>query len=1146
MYPQTYFPHSAGKEELEALTLSVGLTLRGLLGGSSSEEERRGGGRNIREEEEEEEEDAAAHSLAVFDETLGLRRDGWSLMRPLEDVINSSSRGEGDTEEGERRDDALSASALGDEGLSTADASPSPSASRTVDPVEAFASLQQPHMDLPGPSLQQQQQQQQQQQREGVAGEEADAAADAEAAEAAAAATEGSFIPSSGEGEFDAVAAKEQQQGSSSNTAAATHDGAAEPLIEKIRQEFEQQARQQRLLLRRMAAQQKQQSRMQEQQAKLLMQQQQQQHQQQVQQQAREQQDDVAAPLLPPYESDAHEASTLHKQQSSEGPSSSGSAVRAEEQQQQQQASESSSVVFPGINAAHESDTATRRLLLQQQLLQQHQQQRQQSLRGYGDFVYNSTTQQESEHAKLRQMLEEQYGPLFLNIAGLLLRDSTLHDLITVAEWHLNPETHKNLCKERRFSLFVRTGDPGRYRLMITPVESSHRHAIDQMIPDCVGLQRLVQCQQLAAATEADTADAAVLREDAAVDTPVSPLSPEPSEETEESGSPQRFIGAAIDALTGNAFSLDPVEMHGGFFSQEPEPLSDAAVEKLPIDDEKFDFIIVGGGAAGCAAADILSQSGKKVLLLERGMQRTRFTAPNAMSARGAGIGLADATISQPVGTVQGVRTFSGAVMGGGSAVNLGIVIGETEDYFKEMSRQFPGYNIQYDRLKRAYEYVGWKVARAMPVLPPFGNAYSDALTATGYRYWGGGSYPQPSLFVQPGYQWVGYSLFDAGNNFQRNASDALLEKTPNLLIKTRHTARKVTFIDTPQGKTANCVVYRPTKYQDIRPIGDLWSLFPSSAADWAPWVGSFLEPTSVLTAAGVDKPKSNYRRVCLANPGKGRIVLSAGAVHTPLILYRSGIGPAIQLSLLKVPQVLENPAVGSAFSDRVFLSIPGFLKHYTDSIPLINPVRSLRRLAANEDAGSQNVTKLRLLSRPSYEPILSQEQLEKAITPEVREAVEKILNQSMPVEVITIDEDDDPSFRTGFDPPVLFPDNLMFPGPLHYLAPALQPRVCQFMGLRYMGPHCKGPRINERNLGCSLVTMEELSGDRLAEGFIYASRYMFPTAFRKDPILDAMTEILQGCSNYRAPFGLVLLKPLCVIFCRGVPTTGLPSGLFF
>ncbi|CDJ65357.1 oxidoreductase, putative [Eimeria necatrix] len=416
-----------------------------------------------------------------------------------------------------------------------------------------------------------------------------------------------------------------------------------------------------------------------------------------------------------------------------------------------------------------------------------------------------------------------------------------------------------------------------------------------------------------------------------------------------------------------------------------------------------------------------------------------------------------------------------------------------------------------------------------MPVLPPFGLAYKEALTATGYKNYGDGDYPEPSLYVQPGYQWVGYSLFDAGNNFQRNASDALLERLPNLVVKTRHTARSITFIDTDHGKTANCVVYRPTKYQDIRPIGDLWSLFPSSAADWAPWIGTFLEPTSVLVNAGVSDPTKKLRRVCLSNPGSGRIVVSGGAVNTPLLLYRSGIGPAMQLKLLKVPQVLDSPAVGSAFSDRVFLSIPGFLKHYSDSIPLINPSKSLRRLQANEDTGSKKVNRLQLLSRPAFEPILTQEELEKAITPEVREAINRLMNQEVPDEIITVDEDDS-AVSNRFEPPVLLPDFLLFPGVLQYLSPALQPRVCQFMGLKYTGPRCKSNGINERNLGCSLVTMEELSGDRLAEGFIYASRYMFPTAFRKDPILDAVTEIIQSCSNYRSPFGIILLKPLCVL----------------
>lgn len=511
-------------------------------------------------------------------------------------------------------------------------------------------------------------------------------------------------------------------------------------------------------------------------------------------------------------------------------------------------------------------------------------------------------------------------------------------------------------------------------------------------------------------------------------------------------------------------------------------------------------------------------------------MERTLETTPNAMSARGAGIGLADATISQAVGTVQGVRTFSGALMGGSSAVNLGIMIGETEEFFREMARQFPGFNIDYPRLKKAYEYVAWKVARAMPMLPPFGWAFKNAMAEQGYKSWGGGDYPDPSLFVRMGYQWVGYSLFDANNNLQRNAADALLEESPNLTVKTRHTVRSVTFMDTPHGKTANCVVYRPTKYKDIRPIGDLWSFFPSSAADWAPWIGSFLEPSSVLALGGAEDPKLKLRRVCLTRPGVGRIILSSGAIHTPLLLYRSGIGPAVQLKMIKVPQVLDNPAVGSSFSDRVFISIPGFLKHYVDTIPLINPSRSLRRLEATDEPGSHGVTKLRLTAKPAFEPILTKEELEKAITPEVREAITKIMDKSLPVEIITIDEDADESVTPRFEPPVLLPDLLMFPGKMHYLAPALQPRVCQFMGVKQFGPNCKGHQINQRNLGCTAVGMEELSGDRTAEGFIYASRYMFPTVFRKDPILDAVIELLQACSNYRSPFGIIFLKPLCVL----------------
>ncbi|KAL8434173.1 hypothetical protein ACSSS7_003355 [Eimeria intestinalis] len=507
------------------------------------------------------------------------------------------------------------------------------------------------------------------------------------------------------------------------------------------------------------------------------------------------------------------------------------------------------------------------------------------------------------------------------------------------------------------------------------------------------------------------------------VDIPVSPL----SQESVQAGSfpigkAQRFVPPS----GAGGFSLDPVEPRSSFFtSTEFEAMVNVLVDKLPVDEDTYDYIVVGGGAGGCAVADVLSQGGNNVLLLERGMERSLATTPNAMSARGAG--------------------------------------------------------------------------------------------GAGYRAWGGGDYPDPSLFVRLGYQWVGYSLFDANNNLQRNAADALLEATPYLTVKTRHTVRVRcsssirpallhsalnTHISSPTALDALRVIYRQTGRLGSGPS---WN---PRQCSWSP------------------APRTHKgRSAVFASHTQGEVASSSARGQCTRRCCCTD-----QLGLIKVPQILDNPAVGSSFSDRVFLTIPGFLKHYVDAIPLVNPSRSLRRLQADESVESHKVTKLRLTREPAFEPILTQEELEKALTPEIREAVHKIMTKSLPMEIITLDEDEDQTIRTRYEPPVLLPDFLLFPGKLQYLAPALQPRVCQFMGLKHMGPNCRGMGINERNLGCTLATMEELSGDRTAEGFIYASRYIFPTMYRKDPIIDAVVELLQACANYRAPFGIVLLKPLCII----------------
>lgn len=49
----------------------------------------------------------------------------------------------------------------------------------------------------------------------------------------------------------------------------------------------------------------------------------------------------------------------------------------------------------------------------------------------------------------------------------------------------------------------------------------------------------------------------------------------------------------------------------------------------------------------------------------------------------------------------------------------------------------------------------------------------------------------------------------------------------------------------------------------------------------------------------------------------KAEVIISAGAVHTPTILQRSGIGPASFLGTAGIPVVLDLPGVGSNFQDH-------------------------------------------------------------------------------------------------------------------------------------------------------------------------------------------------------------------------------------
>lgn len=54
----------------------------------------------------------------------------------------------------------------------------------------------------------------------------------------------------------------------------------------------------------------------------------------------------------------------------------------------------------------------------------------------------------------------------------------------------------------------------------------------------------------------------------------------------------------------------------------------------------------------------------------------------------------------------------------------------------------------------------------------------------------------------------------------------------------------------------------------------------------------------------------------------KAEVVISAGALHTPTVLHRSGIGPASVLRNYGIPVVIDLPGVGSNLQDHSGASV--------------------------------------------------------------------------------------------------------------------------------------------------------------------------------------------------------------------------------
>ncbi|KAL2826657.1 hypothetical protein BDW59DRAFT_171747 [Aspergillus cavernicola] len=273
-----------------------------------------------------------------------------------------------------------------------------------------------------------------------------------------------------------------------------------------------------------------------------------------------------------------------------------------------------------------------------------------------------------------------------------------------------------------------------------------------------------------------------------------------------------------------------------------------------------YDYVVVGSGPGGMVVADRLSQAGHKTLLIEKGppsiglwggtmkptwlegTELTRFDVPGLCNQ----IWVDSAGIACPDNDQMG-----GCVVGGGTAVNSGLW---WKPYSKDFDDNFP---------------TGWKY-----------DDMVDSVDKVFTRIPGG---------IHPSQDGVLY-----------------LQEGPNVLIDGLVASgwELTTFNDAPEEKYRS-VGNSPYMFSEGQRNGPMatYLVTANERTNFDMWVNTTVRRVvrDGSTATGVEvEPFLEGGYEGLVNlTASGRVVLSAGAFGSPKILFRSGIGPEDQLTVV-------------------------------------------------------------------------------------------------------------------------------------------------------------------------------------------------------------------------------------------------------